>query len=122
MPRTRLVYTYGVEKPETIPFTAQEEADADAAQVAVQQLLEPWRFWAVVGMAFPNDGLRTLIAAAFAKDATKQAVALARLDYPPGGVFDRADPLFNHPALLAAAGKTSDDIDALWQQASALTV
>lgn len=57
------------------------------------------------------------VAAIIAKipDATMRAVALA--DWQDAPYYDRSNALFNDPALLAAAGMTSQQIDALWMLA-----
>lgn len=82
--------------------------------------LEPWRFWAVVDMpgSIGDDSLRNIVATH--PDLAFRAVAKAKLNNPPGGLFHRSDPLFSNEALLDALSITSDTIDALWAQAWSL--
>lgn len=86
-------------------------------QAAARRKLEPWRFWAIVNKAFPEDGLNEAIKVAFANDPDKLAVALAKLDNPPGGTFDRDDPLFEDAVLLGTLGVDAGLVDSLWEQA-----
>jgi len=118
--QTTLIWT-----PEVVAaWSARREAEESemAARLAVMQAaarkkLEPWRFWTVVNKTFPEDGLRNAIKAAFANDIDKRAEALAKLDNPPGGTFDRDDPLFTDADLMAVLGLNAAAIDALWGQA-----
>lgn len=105
-------------------WTAHQKAEeteivvqAAKMQAAARRKLEPWRFWTVVNKTFPEDGLRKAIEAAFARDTDKRARALAKLDHPPGGAFDRDDPLFEDADLMGALGVDAGLIDSLWEQA-----
>jgi hypothetical protein len=102
---------------------AEREASLTApAPPAPIAPLEPWRFKAVVSLAFPPpeggqllDGLKAAIVAAIT-DPVQQAVALAMLESPPGGLYSIDNPLFSDASLMAATGKTAADIQSMWQQ------
>lgn len=110
------------------PGYAEEEV-ADDAQDVLDFLnppppafpdLEPWRFWAVVNLTpgLGEDNLRAAISAL--SDATFKAIALAKLDNPPGGKFSRGDALFSNTDLQDALSMNSAAIDALWTTATEL--
>jgi hypothetical protein len=89
--------------------------------------LEPYQFMQVVAAVFaptdpldPLSGLKTIVATAIT-DAAEKYRALSMLIAPPGGRYYITDPLFSNEQLLAATGKTADDIEAMWAQGLALT-
>ena len=96
---------------------AEDAARLAEVEAAARKKLEPWRFWTVVDEAFPEDGLRAAIKTAFANAPGKRAAALAKLNNPPGGAFDRDDDLFADADLMAELGLTAEEIDALWDVA-----
>lgn len=103
----------------SITINAEKKAAIEAAQGSDFQPLEPWRFWAIVELS--GMGEETLRAAVdLIPDDTFKIVAKAKLANPPGGVFNRDDPLFSNSFLMMQLGKTAEEIDQLWQQALAL--
>jgi hypothetical protein len=73
--------------------------------------LQPYQFWAMVGIANLQASIDTALAAI--TDPTQKAIATAKLNHTL--IFNRADPLV--ASMTAAAGLTSVQVDAYWMQA-----
>lgn len=95
---------------------AQEEAQRQAAEAQAKRHLPKWKFWATLDLAGKSNAVRTAVDGI--SDAQRRAVVKARLEHTE--TYDRDDPLFADPELLAALGMTTADVDALWAQANAL--
>lgn len=80
--------------------------------------LEKWRFFAILDIA----GLTATLISAIddVPDVAFRAVAKAKLNDPPGGMFYRSDPLFHNEYLQMRLGMTDDEINAMWLQAAAI--
>lgn len=103
-----------------VPFTVEEEASADAAELAAQfQPLSRIQFKFMVRKL----GLISAIPAAIAAlpDGTEDEAnfkIMAETLWEDGDRFERAHPLF--AALAPALNLTSEQIDAAWLQAMAV--
>lgn len=51
-------------------------------------------------------------------DPNEQSLARAKRRFPPGGTYNRADPLFDQ--LLPGVGMTAEELDAAWMVAKDL--
>lgn len=102
---------------ETIAFTAEEEAAADAAMAAAMfQPLSRIQFKFMVRKLGLNEAVPQAIAALPSEtDGEANFKIMAETLWEDGQSFERSHPLF--AALAPALGLTSDQIDGAWLQA-----
>jgi len=119
MARTHVITNAKTGERTIVPFTAEEEAEYDARAVAaaLETPLAPYQFHAMVEIIETGGRPLNITAIINALPAGAQR-AVARAKYERATAYHRNDPLV--ASLSAAAGITSAEMDAYWQQAVAL--
>lgn len=103
----------------TVPFTAEEEAAADAAPPVFPRLTKRQIGNALIasGMTLDPD---QWVSGALSHVENPIQRALALNDWKTAPYYDREHPMFNNPAVLSGVGITTNQIDQLWALAATL--
>jgi len=110
--RTHVIYTFGNAEPRVVPFTAEEEAAADAAAVPLVDLNRIQFEFMVEKLGLDTSIKAAIEAMPEGTELEQNAKILARVLYRSGQKFERSHPLFTE--LAPSVGLTTEQIDGAW--------